>query len=131
MIFLRGFKYHLAPAASALGLLYLVIALGSHYHFALRDSFGSFCTIGWGADSDHSGLKNVAGKQRAELIYDTSSEASNLPNNLCVSTGVFVETGARYRIVVKRMPELETHPPMGNGHFLASHPTWVVSRSRV
>jgi uncharacterized protein (DUF2235 family) len=114
---LRGFKYYLAPAASALGLLYLAIAFGSHYHFALRDSFGSFCTETPGLDTNHAGFKNVAGKQQAELIFDAAPEAVNKPNNLCVSTGVFVETGAKYRIVVKRLPEVETTPPTGKWTF--------------
>jgi hypothetical protein len=114
---LRGFKFYLAPAASALGLLYLAVALGSHYHFALRDSFGSFCTGTPGLDANHSGLKNVAGKQQAELIFDTSPGAVNQPSNLCVSTGVFVETGAKYRVVFKRLPEVETNPPSGKWTF--------------
>jgi uncharacterized protein (DUF2235 family) len=114
---LRGFKYYLAPAASALGLLYLAVALGSHYHFALRDSFGSFCTETAGLNTNHSGLKIVAGKQEAELIFDTSPEAVHQPNSLCVSTGVFVETGAKYRVVVKRLPEVETNPPSGKWTF--------------
>lgn len=100
-----------------MGLLYLAIAFGSHYHFALRDSFGSFCTETPGLDANHAGFKDVAGKQQAELIFDAAPEAVNKPNNLCVSTGVFVETGAKYRIVVKRLPEVETTQPTGKWTF--------------
>jgi hypothetical protein len=114
---LHGFKYGIFPAASAAGLLYLAIALGSHYHFALRDSFGEFCTATPGLDARHAGFKNVDGKQQAELVFDTSPEAVNKPSNLCVSTGVFVEIGARYRVVFKRLPEVETDPPSGKWTF--------------
>jgi hypothetical protein len=114
---LRGFKFYFAPAVSAFGLLYLAIALGSHYHFALRDSFGSFCTETPGLNTNHSGFKSVAGKQQAELMFDTSPTATNQPSNLCVSTGVFLETDTKYRIVVKRLPEVETVPPTGKWTF--------------
>jgi hypothetical protein len=114
---LYGFKYGIAPAASAFGLLYLAIALGSHYHFALRDSFGDFCTATPDVNANRTGLKYVAGKLQAEFVFDTSPEAVNRPNNLCISTGVFVETGARYRVVFKRLPEVETNPPSGKWTF--------------
>jgi uncharacterized protein (DUF2235 family) len=114
---LRGFKYYLAPAASAVGLLYLAIALGSHYHFAIRDSLGCFCPDTPGLSTNHNGFKSIGGKQQAELIFDTSPDAANKPSNLCVSTGVFLETGMRYRIVVRRQPETETDPPTGKWTF--------------
>lgn len=113
---LRGFKFYLAPAASALILLYLAIAFGSHYHFALRDSFGSFCTETTDLGKN-AGFKNVGRKQQAEVIFDAAPEAVNRPNNLCVSTGVFVETGSKYRIVVKRLPEDEATSPTGKWTF--------------
>jgi hypothetical protein len=69
---LRGFKYYLAPALSAAGLLYLAVAFGSHYHFNMRDSLGSFCTERPELDADNDGFKRVGSKERAELIFDTS-----------------------------------------------------------
>lgn len=114
---LRGFKYYLAPAASAVGLLYLAVALGSHYHFNIRDGLGSFCTEASVLNASNNGFKNVGGKKQAELIFDTSPEANNSPSNLCVSTGVFLETGTRYRVVVRRLPESETVPPSGKWTF--------------
>lgn len=111
---LREFKFHLAPALSAAGILYLAVAFGSHYLFNIRDSFGSFCTDTAGlADRTEKGAK----KQQAELIFDTSPEAANKPNNICISTGVFVKTGKDYRIVVERLPAPETTPPSGKWSF--------------
>jgi hypothetical protein len=114
---LRGFKYYLAPAASAVGLLYFAVALGSHYHFNIRDGFGSFCTEAAALNANNNGFKNVGGKKQAELIFDTSPEADNNPSNLCVSTGVFLETGTKYRVVVRRLPEPETVAPSGKWTF--------------
>jgi hypothetical protein len=113
---LHGFKYGLAPAASAFGLLYLAIAFGSHYHFNLRDGLGSFCEPTEGLNA-RSGFKDVGGKQQAELTFDTAPGAKNKPNDLCVSTGVFLETGNKYRIVFKRLPEVQTNPPSGKWSF--------------
>jgi len=115
--FLRGFKYYLAPAASAFGMLYLALAFGSHYLFSIRDSFGSFCPETPGLDANHNGFKSVGGKQQAELVFDASASAANKPNNLCISTGVFLETGTRYRVVFRRLPEIETNPPSGKWTF--------------
>jgi uncharacterized protein (DUF2235 family) len=112
---LRGFKYHLAPALSAVGLLYLAVAFGSHYHFNIRDGFGSFCTETAGLSADPR--KGFANGKEAELTFDTSPFASNRPNNICVSTGVYVETRKEYRISVTRLPEQETTPPSGQWSF--------------
>jgi hypothetical protein len=59
----------------------------------------------------------VDGKQQAEFVFDTSPEVVNKPNNLCISTGVFLETGAKYRVVVLRLPEVATDPPSGKWTF--------------
>jgi hypothetical protein len=91
----------------------MAVALGSHYHFNIRDGFGSFCTEASVLIASLNGFKNVGGKKQAELIFDASPEANNSPSNLCVSTGVFLETGTRYRVVVRRLPEAETVPPSG------------------
>jgi len=106
----RGFKFYLAPALSALAILYLAVAFGSHYLFNIRDGFGSFCTETAGlANATEKGAK----RQRTELTFDTSPSATNRPNNICISTGVFVRTGKDYRIVVQRLPAPETTPPSG------------------
>ncbi|MFB9265082.1 DUF2235 domain-containing protein [Bradyrhizobium erythrophlei] len=115
---LRFLKFKVAPALSAAGILYLVVAFGSHYQFNIRDGLGSFCTETPGlAESKSKGFSNVGGKQQAELIFDTSPEATNKPNNICISTGVFVKTGKDYRIVVQRLPDPETKPPSGKWTF--------------
>jgi hypothetical protein len=114
---LRGFKYYLAPALSAAGLLYLAVAFGSHYHFNMRDSLGSFCTERPELDADNDGFKRVGSKERAELIFDTSPGAANTPNSLCVSTGVFLKSGTRYRVSVKRLPEEDDLAPSGKWSF--------------
>ena len=114
---LRAFKYGVFPAASALGLLYLAVALGSHYHFNFRDGIGSFCTESGTVTASRPGFKTVDNKQQAELMFDSSPGATNSPNNLCVSTGVFLETGKKYRIGLKRQPEVETDPPSGKWTF--------------
>ncbi|WOH63640.1 hypothetical protein [Bradyrhizobium sp. BWA-3-5] len=116
-IILQGFKFYFAPAVSALGMLYLALAFGSHYLFSIRDSFGTFCTETAGLDASRNGLMHVGGKQQAEFIFDTSDGAVNKPNNLCISTGVFLETGVRYRVVFKRLPDPETNPPSGKWTF--------------
>jgi hypothetical protein len=114
---LRGFKYYLAPAISAVGLLYLAVAFGSHYQFNMRDSLGSFCTERTDLNADNDGFKRLAGKDRVELVFDTSPDAANTPNNLCVSTGVFLKTGTRYRVSVKRLPEEDAVAPAGKWTF--------------
>jgi hypothetical protein len=115
---LRGFKYYLAPAASAVGLLYLVVALGSHYHFNMRDSLGSFCTEKPGLSAENDGfIRQPDGKYRVDLVFDTSPGAANMPNNLCVSTGVFLKTGNRYRVSFKRLPEEENLAATGKWTF--------------
>src|SRR5687768_55079 len=40
---LRGFKFHLAPALSAVAILFFALTFANHYLFNIRDSFGSFC----------------------------------------------------------------------------------------
>ncbi|WFU26752.1 hypothetical protein QA649_11245 [Bradyrhizobium sp. CB1717] len=99
---LKGFKYHLAPAASALGLLYLAIAFGSHYHFNMRDSLGSFCRENEKLGLSHDGFQSVGDKRQAEFVFDTSPDDSG---DLCLSTGVYLKTGKRYHISVERLPE--------------------------
>jgi hypothetical protein len=111
---LRGFKFYLAPALSAIGILYLAVAFGSHYLFNIRDGFGSFCTETTGlASRTEKGTK----KQQTEVLFDASPSAANSPNNICISTGVFVRTGKDYRIVVQRLPAPETKPPSGKWSF--------------
>jgi hypothetical protein len=112
---LHGFKYYLAPAVSAVGLLYLAVALGSHYQFNMRDSLGSFCAERQDLNLDNDGFKRGGGK--AELVFDTSPDAANTPNNLCVSTGVYLKTGNRYRVSFKRLPEEENVAATGKWSF--------------
>ena len=113
---LRTFKYGVAPAASAIVILYLAVAFGSHYLFSIRDAFGDFCTETPGLSLEKNGFKNVGGKQQADLTFDASPQAAK-PNNLCVPTGAFLETGKRYRVVVERLPGVETEPPSGKWTF--------------
>ncbi|UFW46447.1 MULTISPECIES: DUF2235 domain-containing protein, partial [Bradyrhizobium] len=111
---LRGFKFYLAPALSAVGILYLAVAFGSHYLFNIRDGLGHFCTETAGlAARTEKGTRS----QRTEITFDTSSSARNTPNNVCISTGVFVRTGRDYRIVVQRLPAPDTKPPSGKWTF--------------
>jgi hypothetical protein len=112
---LHGFKYYLAPAVSALGLLYLAVALGSHYQFNMRDSLGSFCAERQDLNLDNDGFKHGGGK--VELVFDTSPDAANTPNTLCVSTGVYLKTGNRYRVSFKRLPEEENVAATGKWSF--------------
>src|ERR1700687_4977464 len=114
---LRGFKYYLAPALSAAGLLYLAVAFGNHYHFNMRDSLGSFCTDRPELNAHNDGFKRAGSEERAELIFDTSPDSTNTPNSLCVSTGVFLKTGTRYRVSVKRLPEEDDLAPSGKWSF--------------
>jgi hypothetical protein len=115
---LHGFKYYLAPAVSAVGLLYLAVALGSHYHFNMRDSLGSFCTEKPGLSAENDGfIRQPDGKYRVDLVFDTAPGAANTPNNLCVSTGVFLKTGNRYRVSFKRLPEEENVAAAGKWTF--------------
>jgi hypothetical protein len=111
---LKGFKYYLAPAASAFGLLYLAIAFGSHYHFNMRDSLGSFCEENVKLDLDNNGFKQVGGKSQIEFVFDTSPDDKG---NLCLSTGVFLNTGKRYHVSVKRLPEEDNVAPTGKWTF--------------
>ncbi|MHC2313084.1 hypothetical protein ACVIHC_000130 [Bradyrhizobium diazoefficiens] len=111
---LRGFKFYLAPALSAIGILYLAVAFGNHYLFNIRDGFGSFCTETTGLAS---GTEKGKKKQQTEVLFDASPSATNSPNNICISTGVFVRTGKDYRIVVQRLPAPETKPPSGKWSF--------------
>ena len=97
-------------------ILYLAVAFGSHYLFSIRDAFGDFCTETPGLSLEKNGFKNVGGKQQADLTFDASPQAAK-PNNLCVPTGAFLETGKRYRVVVERLPEVETEPPSGKWTF--------------
>ncbi|HEY0329889.1 MAG TPA: DUF2235 domain-containing protein [Rhodopseudomonas sp.] len=114
---LHAFKYGIAPAVSAVGLLYLAVAFGSHYHFNMRDSLGSFCTENTQLNTGHDGFQRVGGKEKVELVFDTAREASNLPNNICISTGVFLRTGERYLVSVKRLPEEDNVSATGKWTF--------------
>jgi hypothetical protein len=99
---LYGFKYGLAPILSAFAITALAIGLINHYAFNIRDSFGGFCTPTSGLDLDHSGFGTATKKQ---VIFDVSPGASNLPNNLCISTGIYLKTGDSYGISVYREPQ--------------------------
>jgi len=110
---LHAFKYGLAPAASAIVMLWLAVAFGSHYLFSLRDAFGDVCTETPGlADQKNRGFKDVANKRQAELTFH-----ANQPDNLCVPTGAFLETGKRYRVVVERLPASGTDAQSGKWTF--------------
>jgi hypothetical protein len=104
---LYGFKYGLAPALSAAGILFFAVALASHYSFNLIDSFGNVCTPSEGTEE---ALKEKAGqgfsktadkKMIAAFDWDTSLEGHDA---LCTPTGVYVSAGKSYRVSVKRLP---------------------------
>ncbi len=104
---LRGFKYRLAPALSAIGILFFAVTLGNHYLFNIRDSFGDFCTP-VKINNESLTLKNhgfshseTTEKWTKTITIDTSPNAKN---DLCIPLEVFVKTGDRYRVVVNRKP---------------------------
>ena len=106
---LHGFKYRLAPALSAIVILFFAIALANHYLFNIRDGFGSFCK------PTGLSLKNPGFDRgwKREVRIDTSPGQ----NGLCIPLGVFVKTGDRYRIVVNRKPYDENDPRVGRWTF--------------
>src|SRR5581483_9060662 len=53
---LQLLRIHILPAASALGILYLVLTVASHYLFDLGDSFGAFCKASQDLDETHHGF---------------------------------------------------------------------------
>jgi hypothetical protein len=108
---LRGFKYRLAPVLSALAIVALAVGLVNHYALTIRDSFGSFCepTAGLGLQNAGFGASN-----RKQIIFDISSQATNEPNNVCISTGIYLKTGESYVIGVYREPQgVDSNPRDG------------------
>jgi len=99
---LNFFRYKLAPGLSALALMALAFGFLNHYAFNIRDSFGSFCTPTLGLDVENNGL---GGRNTKQITFDISPEAKNQPNNLCISTGVYLKTGQSYVIGVYREPQ--------------------------
>jgi hypothetical protein len=99
---LYGFKFGLAPILSAVAIAALAAGLVNHYAFNLRDSFGNFCSPTSGLGLANDGFGNAT---RREIIFDISPTAKNLPNNLCVSTGIYLKTGNSYTIGVYREPQ--------------------------
>jgi hypothetical protein len=100
---LRLLRVHIFPAASAIGILYFVVSVASHYLFDLRDSFGAFCQDTLNLDKDTHGFSQDAhGKWVAVYPFDTSS-------GLCASTGVFLRSGgaSKYVVSVTRITEAE------------------------
>jgi uncharacterized protein (DUF2235 family) len=106
---LRFLRYGLAPLVSALGILFGVVAFGSHLHFSMRDSFGDICatskeTEGSLKKEPNQGFSYGDDKKlKKEVIFDSSPYAPGNP--LCLSTGVFVSADKRYRITVTRRPD--------------------------
>jgi uncharacterized protein (DUF2235 family) len=110
---LRSFKFTLAPALSAILLLYLAVAFGTHYHLNLRDSFGAFC-----ADTERSAANDgLDDKQRREFTFDSAAKTSGGSSVICTPTGVFVETGSRYRVTVRRLADDPSNPKDGKWRF--------------
>ncbi len=109
---LHGFKYGLAPILSALALTALAFGFLNHYAFNIRDSFGAFCTPTAGLDiDDRNGFGPSGPKQ---IIFDIGPRANNPPNNLCISTGVFLKTNQSYTIGVYREPQgTDSNPKEG------------------
>jgi uncharacterized protein (DUF2235 family) len=110
---LAGLKYYVAPALSAIVLLYLAIAFGSHYHFNMRDSLGSFCTENQKLNLNNDGFVD----RKAEITFETASDKNNPSNDLCVSTGVYLKTGTRYQVTVNRLPQESELAPRGKWSF--------------
>jgi hypothetical protein len=132
---IRAFKFGIAPFVSAVALLYLAIAFGSHYHYNIRDGLGSFCTRNPALSAQANGFD---ANRHAEIIYDSSPSATtNKPNNLCVSTGVFLQTGQKYLIGVKRVPTTVGKPLEGyplffdRSTFMGGQPTSGLSTLRM
>jgi hypothetical protein len=104
---LHGFKYRLAPALSAAGILYLALAFTSHYAFNLIDSFGLVCKPSEDteeklkAKKDQGFLPTDHKTLAVAFDWDTSPQASD---SLCTPTHVYVSAGKRYSISVKRLP---------------------------
>lgn len=101
---LRTFKFQVAPTASALAVLLVGFTFLNHYVFNVRDSFGSFCNENGALSLQSDGFDLVNGKKRKEVVFDASSQGDGVPTKLCVSTGVFLKSGVRYRAVVHRLP---------------------------
>ena len=140
----RLFRYGLAPFVSALGILFGVIAFGSHIHFSMRDSFGGICEPLKGTEAalkaePNQGFESYDDRTRKraeavlkgmpnqdleasddrklkrEAIFDSSPNAPGNP--LCFSTGVFVSADKRYRITVTRLPDLGPSTALGKWSF--------------
>jgi hypothetical protein len=122
---LRGFKDRLAPVLSALAIIVLAVGLVNHYAFTIRDGFGSFCEPSTGL-----GLRNPGfSASRKQIIVDISPNASNTPNNICISTGVYLETGQEYVIGIYRDPQGSNSNPKdgvwtfwGDDSFMGGQP---------
>jgi hypothetical protein len=111
---LRLFRDNVWPALSAVAILFLAIAFGNHYLFNIRDSFGAFCKPTM-LNGEPLSLKNhgFGPNWKKQAMIDTSPGN----NDLCISLGVFVKTGDRYRIVVNRKPFAENDPLVGRWTF--------------
>jgi uncharacterized protein (DUF2235 family) len=110
---LKTFKYKIAPALSAVLLLYLALALSAHYLLNLRDGFGAFCTD-TGRSARDNGLDD---QQRREFIYDSAAKTAGGSDVICTPTGVFVETNNSYRVIVRRLADDPGKPENGRWRF--------------
>jgi uncharacterized protein (DUF2235 family) len=119
---LRFLRYGLAPFVSALGILFGVVAFGSHLHFSMRDSFGDICASSKETEAalkvePNQGFESYEDdkKLKREVIFDSSPNAPGNP--LCMSTGVFVSADKRYRITVTRLADPANPTSLGKWSF--------------
>jgi hypothetical protein len=102
---LRTIKLKLAPAIFAALTVWYVFALTSHYLFDLRDGFGSFCV-----DKPSPEILEVCSSGQppttsCAMQFDFDfSLPSRLPKDqrLCQPTGIQLERGKSYRVLVQR-----------------------------
>jgi hypothetical protein len=112
---LHGFKHGLAPALSAVGILFFALVFASHYVFNFIDSFGNVClpsegteeALKWKQDQRFPGFGR---KTLAAFDWDTLPQAEHA---LCTPTGVYVSAGKSYSVSLTRIPAADD--PTGDG----------------
>ncbi len=113
-------KRKYAPLLFAVLLPLIGLAFASHYLFNIRDSFGSFCeesrVNGETIRSTNRGLKICTEANRANCARIKIDEAARPAcgssctgkvlefdtRSLCTATGIFLEKGARYHLLLEQ-----------------------------